>query len=244
MFNITICNDNYEEVKALKEHLQQYSKDHNIKYKLSIYTKIETLIASASKPTDIILLDIKLENKQVVKQTNDHIQVHFTSVEVIYMCDVLKFMLNGFDLKSHRYILKPIKYKSLEDELNATIKNLETKDIDISFDAFDNQEELPKEDIDLEGLDAEEIYFIEGLKKECIAVTADSEIKLLYNINYLEKNLNSDLFLRCSKDYIINLRNISKIGKYFVVSNGYEILVPKKNFKELKDKLKIILDIK
>lgn len=227
MFNIAICNENYDEVKALKEYLQQYSKNHNIKYKLSIYTKIDTLIASASKLIDIILLDIKLDNKQIVTQMNNHIQSHFTSVEVIYMCDVIRFMLNGFDLKNHRYILKPITYKSLEDELNASIENIKLK-----------------KNIYLDGLDAKGIYFIKEIKKECIAVTVDSEIKLPYNINYLEKKLNSDLFFRCGKDYIINLRKISKIGKYFAILNGYEILVPKKNFKDLKDKLKIMLDIK
>lgn len=72
-----------------------------------------------------------------------------------------------------------------------------------------------------------EINYIEGLKDYVIVYTDEQKIVTAMNIKTIESQLPSNIFVRVSKSYIINLQHIKAVDNNFVMIKDKEIPIGK-----------------
>ena len=238
MINVTICCDELDQVSILNSYLVKFSSCHDFKYKLSSFKSFNELASNPPKHIDILLLNINLTNKQTVFNTYKRIRSLYSDIQIVFIPEIVDFMLNGFSLKDFKYILKPLKYSAFEDEFLLCIRDLcvENKLIEKS--------NIYKSPINmLGGVSTASILFIESRGSNCIAYTSNNFVSIPNNINVLEKNLSTSTFFRCHNNYLINLKKISKLNRTSVIINSKIVPVSGNKFKELKNRLLFMLKI-
>lgn len=70
-------------------------------------------------------------------------------------------------------------------------------------------------------IDAEEILFVEKVKKKCIIHTKFQHYETSEQLAVIEPKLDPDTFFRCHKSYIINIHRVEKVLPY--ADRAYEI---------------------
>lgn len=230
MFNVTICWDKIEQTKILSKYLAKFSIDKDFKYNLTTCNSLDKLLLNHPKHIDILFLYIELTDKNTATATYKKLQSIYSDIKIIFIPEILNFMLNGFALKDFHYLLQPLSYESFEDEMSSCTGTLNTT----TDETYVNL---------LNGVFAKTILYIEDKGNECVAYTNNSMFQIPHDLNHIEKLLTSSFMFRCHKNYIINLKNLSRIGKYFVIIKSREIPVDSNKFGDLKHKLLIILNL-
>ncbi len=234
MFNISIISNNNIKVNALCEYLKKYSSLNNFKYKLYKYDSLDTLLKSHQDKLDILFTIIDLTDNTSFYYISNTLKSLYKDIEIIFMPEIVDFMLNGSCLKNSKYIIGPLKYASFEDELTVCINDLHKKNK--TYSTKDTSCLLSNIPID-------SILFIKSQQNTCIAYTLYGYTNLDYDINQLENILATSTFYRCHDNYIINIKKISRLNKDSVIINSKLIPVSSYNFKILKEKLLFKLKI-
>lgn len=236
MLNITICFDDLDQMGILNSYLIKFSSSHNCKYKLSSFNSLDDLLNKNPKQIDILLLNINLNNKQTVLNTYHKLTSLYNSIQIIFIPEIVDFMINGFYLKDFKYILKPLNYPSFEEEFLLCIKD---------FDAINKPiKNIPQNHLSaFDGVSTKSILFIESRGYNCIAYTTNFSINLNHSLSMLENDLDCSIFFRCHNNYLINLNKINKLNRNYVIIDSKVVPVSNDKFSELKNKLLFILKI-
>ncbi|MCR8746682.1 LytR/AlgR family response regulator transcription factor [Romboutsia lituseburensis] len=248
MINVSICCNDLKQTNILNDFFKNFSSSNHLKYKLSKYSSFDHLVCAPPENLDILFLSINLNNKQSVHDINNKFKLLYKNLQIIFIPEIMDFMLNGFCLKDFRYILMPLKYESFEDEVSSCLNDLKKpksatgKSINNIFQ-FKNYEDIDKPLVVLSGISTNSILFIESRGDHCLIYTPSKCVKKEYRIDQLEKKLCPSTFFRCHDSFIINIKKINKLTRSSVIVNSKIIPVSEKSFKTLKDKLLVMLKI-
>lgn len=238
MLNIAISYNDNNKIKILNEFLNVFFKSLNIKYKVFNFYSLDYLISAPPKSIDILLINVKLNNRNSVLDINNKINFLYTSSQLIFIPEIVDFMINGFYMKDFNYILPPLKYDCFKTELNLCLKNIDyNKNQQQKITGLYPHINIPSE------VKTRSIIYIYSNKNTSLAYTDTNVIHIPHNLSFLEKNLDCNIFFRCHDNYIINLYKLKKINKDNVLTNLSIIPISKHKFPSLKNKLIEILKL-
>lgn len=226
MIKIVICEDEKEQQELLKLYMDKIFEGLSIKYSLEIFNSGEELLKRYSKDTQLLLLDIQMGTINGM-DTARKIREIDEDVEIIFITALIEYVLEGYEVRAYRYLIKPIKYDDLRNNLLNCIKEIKIK----------NKYIIVKEQGNRIKLDINEITYVE-VQKETITIHTLSKIyKINETMNNIEKEINCTRFFRCHKSFLVNLEHIKSIKQYIaVLENNEEVPISRYRFKETKDK--------
>lgn len=226
MIKIVICEDEKNQQELLKAHIEKIFKEIPIKYSLDIFNSGEELLENYSKDIDIVLLDIQL-NEINGMDTARKIRFLDNKVEIIFITSLIEYVLEGYEVRAYRYLMKPVKYDDLKENIINCVKEVDIK----------NKYIMIKEQGSQIKIDINEITYVE-VQKETITIHTLNEIyKINGTMNNIEKEIDCSRFFRCHKSFLVNLEHVKSIKQYVVIlENGEEVPVSRYRFKETKDK--------
>lgn len=226
MIKIVICEDEKEQQELLKLYMDKIFEGLSIKYSLEIFNSGEELLKRYSKDTQLLLLDIQMGTINGM-DTARKIREIDEDVEIIFITALIEYVLEGYEVRAYRYLIKPIKYDDLKNNLLNCIKEIKIK----------NKYIIVKEQGNRIKLDINEITYVE-VQKETITIHTLSKIyKINETMNNIEKEINCTRFFRCHKSFLVNLEHIKSIKQYIaVLENNEEVPISRYRFKETKDK--------
>lgn len=230
MFNIGVCCNDVKEMNVLDTYLNKFSSINNFNYNLYKFNSIESFLHNLAFNFDIILISIDLKNKSLIYDIHNKCTSFNKDVKIIFIPEIVDFMINGFFLKDFRYVLSPVNYSSFEDELSSCMNELNYITQKIQYTILDN-------------IDYDSILFIEANKNSSVIHTTIDTINYNHKLNHLYKELNDSRFFICHKNYIVNIEKISKLSKYNITINSNTIPVSINRFNELKNNLLTMLNL-
>ena len=213
---INECSNGFEAVKSIKEF----------------------------KP-DVVFLDIqmpKLNGFDVVELLADE------APQIIFVTAFDEYAIKAFDANALDYLLKPVN----PDRLKIAIKRLEEK---ISIEAkpdFKNavneivQKNLPlqriliKENTKVHVIPVNEIIYIEAQDDYVLIQTLDKSYLKNERLANLEAELDSQVFIRIHRSFLVNIDYINRIESYskdsklVKLKTGFEIPVSRSGYGKLK----------
>ncbi|WGX75226.1 response regulator [Paraclostridium bifermentans] len=154
MIRIAICEDEKDQQELLEGYINEAFKSLSLQYKLDIFSSGEELLERYSKDFDIVLLDIQLGEINGM-DTARKIRILDNNVEIIFITSLIEYALEGYEVRAYRYLVKPVKYENLKDNIISCIKEVEIK----------NKYIIVKEQGNQIKLDINEITYIEVQKK-------------------------------------------------------------------------------
>ncbi len=226
MIKIAICEDKKEQQELLKTYINQIFEALYIKYKLEIFNSGEELLENYQNDTDVLLLDIQMgqingmDTARKIRSIDD-------KVEIIFITSLIEYALEGYEVRAYRYLIKPVKYENLKENIINCIKEVDIK----------NKYIIVKEQGNQIKLDINEITYVE-VQKETITIHTLNEVyKTNGTMINIEKDIDCDRFFRCHKSFLVNLEHIKSIKQYTaILENSEEVPVSRYRFKETKDK--------
>jgi two-component system response regulator LytT len=226
VIKIAICEDEKEQQELLKVYINQIFEELSIKYKLEILNSGEELLENYLKDTDILLLDIQM-GKINGMDTARKIRTLDEDVEIIFITSLIEYALEGYEVRAYRYLIKPVIYDNLKENIINCIKEVDIK----------NKYIMVKEEGNLNKIDISEIPYVEVQKETITIHTLNKVYKINGTMSNIEKEIDCSRFFRCHKSYLVNLEHVKSIKQYVaILENSEEVPVSRYRFKETKDK--------
>ncbi|MEW9078724.1 LytR/AlgR family response regulator transcription factor [Terrisporobacter glycolicus] len=226
MIKIVICEDEKEQHELLEKYIKEIFDGLSILYELRVFNSGEELLENYPKDTDILLLDIQMGQINGMDTARKIRKLH-DKVEIIFITSLIEYVLEGYEVRAYRYLIKPVKYDDLKNNIINCIKEIDIK----------NKYILIKEEGNRIKLDINEISYIEVQKEDITIHTLNQIYEIKGTMNNIEKEIDCCRFFRCHKSYLVNLDYIKSIKQYVaILENKEEVPISRYRFKETKDK--------
>lgn len=171
---------------------------------------------------DLLFLDIEMPTINGL----DFAQSLPTDKLVILTTAYSQYALQGYELDAIDYLLKPIKKERLAKAITKAIayqKLLTFHEQKNTFEASNDNSILIKSDRKYYKITFDEIKFIEALKDYVVIYTRNNKLITAMNLKTIHQKLNSELFIRVSKSYLINLSFIDSFDSHTIYIDDAEI---------------------
>lgn len=212
---IAICDDAAEDINLLKEALYSYDASLDI----ISYTDGQTLVddfLESRHAINILFLDIYMPGLDGIKTTETIRRVR-KDIRIIFITSSREHYSQAYEVFAFNYILKPLErerlYRILDQALDE-LKREANRKISISYKSK------------VYSVDYRDILYIESNNKFILFHKTDGETIQCYGkLDAIEKDLPSELFIRCHQSFIVNAIHIKEMGKnYFPKERYYEYL--------------------
>jgi len=228
MYNIAICDDEQDFVTELEEMIQKYVGETGIEIRTTKFKNGLKLIECNKIELDLIFLDIQMDTINGL-ETAKRLREKDEKVSIIFLTSLAKYALAGYEYRAWNYIIKPITYVRLKNELDKWLKNYKRDDKKyILVHNGDGQQRV----------DLNTLQYLETYNRNVLLHTDKGEIISYKKMKELEAELEEDHFLRCHSSYLVNLFFVKRVGKLELeLTNGERLPISQPKRKLVMEKL-------
>ena len=213
MLHIAICDDEKGFVQYLTDLLNRYSKETGQDIKITPYYDGIELIEKYDTTIDLIFLDIRMKLVNGLHAA-ERIRQRDERVGIIFLTTLTQYGLEGYKYQADDYIIKPIKYARLKDEMSLFLKK--HRHNTSPFIIISNDKGKYR-------ITLKDIRYIETSNRNLL-VHAQDDIICYKTMREMEKSLSNQGFCRCHSSYLVNMLYIKRIKKLEIVLTTGEII--------------------
>jgi DNA-binding LytR/AlgR family response regulator len=169
---------------------------------------------------DLLFLDIKMPQLTGIEfiKTLDH------KPHIILVTAYSEYALDAFEYDVLDYLLKPVSFQRFLKSVNKAMNRLQVKTEHLINDQSPESSFMYlKHDKKNVKVMLNDILYFEGCGNYVKVVTSSKEILTYQTLNFLEKQLSGDGFLRIHKSYIISLNKIDAFTTETVEVKQHEL---------------------
>ena len=226
MYKISLCDDNTSYLPEFKKHLQKIFEDYSVSYELNCFTTLKDLDRHEKEsPSDLLFLDILLINENGMEYAKK-LRSNGSNISIIFITTSHDYAIDSYDVMPVYYLLKPIDPEKLK---TAVLRALSIQNVTITFESVQNSLVF----------DADSILYLEVFNHTIVIHTKDGNSNNIRgNLSDIEKALPPLFFHRIHRSYIVNLKHIRRIWRYFVeLTDGTELPVARNQFNTIRNRL-------
>ena len=215
MLRVGIVEDNEIDLEKLISYLHSYEETRNVQIEVMEYTNGTALLSQYRSCYDVIFLDIEMPGIDGM-QTAEKIREMDEEVILIFITNMAKYAIRGYQVQALDYVLKPVKYESFAMKMDKVIRLAEKKK---------DQSITIKTGTDTHRLLISHIQYIEVVRHMLIYHTEDGDICSRGVLRDVEAVLEENGFCKCNKCYLVNLRHVRSIkdGMVLVGTNQLQV---------------------
>ena len=230
MLHVAICGDECAFVDHLTGLLNQYAAETGEYIKVTAYYDGMELIEKYDPSIDLIFLDIQmrlisgLQAAKCIRQKDEE-------VGIIFLTTLAQYGLEGYKYQATNYILKPIQYIRLKDEIKQFLKR-HRKERD-PFIVISNDTGRYKVLLN-------SLSYVETFGRKLLVHAQQGDIVCHKSMKEMENTLRNKGFARCHTSCLVNLQYVKKAnGKELQVRliTGETIPISQPKRKEFMEKL-------
>lgn len=243
---VIIVEDEAPARELLKAYLQRYE---NIELLTECADGFSGAKAINENKPDLVFLDIqmpKLTGFELIELLDEMPRIIFTTAYDQYA-------LKAFELSAVDYLMKPFSRERFDEAIQKVFSQFAQKQVNTTN--IENLTRKIKEDTEtierlfiktgnrIDVVPIAEIIHIEAEDDYVEIFTAGKKFLKKETMNYLEKNLPKEIFIRVHRSSIINTNFINKLERYgkesylVILKDGRKVNVSKSRVKELKEQL-------
>ena len=235
MLRVVICDDDSISLDSIYQMTTRVLGEQGVHAKIHKYSDAAQISQQMLKSCDIALFDIDYENanyngmdlaRRLRRERKDAV--------IIFVTNFIEYAPEGYEVQAFRYVLKKELKTELKEYLIQAVEQLkgvkETLKIQINGEIID--------------IVLEDILYIEVLQHNVTIHVKKDETGLVVRtyslyatLSELEKQLETQGFLRIHKSYLVNMRHITKFQcREATLISGVVLRVGEKSYSENKKK--------
>jgi two-component system, LytTR family, response regulator LytT len=215
--SICVVEDNLEDAQRLLAFLKQYKEDNpSFLFTSEIFNNVGPFVDRYSKRFDIIFMDIDFNHNSEGFAAIEQIRKIDNDVAVIFVTNMAKFAVKGYEVSAFDFIVKPIIYSVFCIKMQRLLAHLETRrssEVVISAE---------KRSIKV---NTEKLLYVEVARHRIIYHTVDGNISTYDSMKNVEEKINDPLFCKCNNCYLVNLRFVDSLDTDFVYIGKDKLLM-------------------
>ncbi len=198
---IAIVEDDPQTNKQLKQYVERYYEANQQSVEVVCFFDGEEITESYKCDFDIILMDIEMKFVDGISAA-EYIRRFDEKVVIIFITNSVKYAVKCYVVNAQGYIVKPVNYFALSEELARAEKQILHNAAD-KYLLINTKGGAVKYSYN-------EIVYIESVRHKLILHTLNDELEIFGSVKSLEQ-LVDGTFFRCNNCYIVNLRYVSGI---------------------------------
>lgn len=119
-----IVEDDKNSSKLLGKYLDKFSKDHDCKFTTSTFFTAGDYIENCRSGFDIVFMDIELPDGNGMESVRRIRELGVESL-VIFVTNLAKYAVQGYEVKAFDFIVKPVNYYNFELKLLSALECLD-----------------------------------------------------------------------------------------------------------------------
>ncbi len=228
MIRITICDDNRELCKHLKDVLDnRYGRGVCV----TVYNDLQDLKrdyepGKECTPADILIMDMDMNGTNGIDVVAG-IQERFSLVKVIFITDHIEFSTQIFRVNPNNFLLKPIKEEALLDAIERAKRQIHEEEDECFVVTFKGT---------VFKIKIRDIIYFESEKRTVILHGRNESWTIYRKLDEVQEVV-PDYFLRCHQSYLVNMNEIRSLKPLCLeLIQGDEIPVSRPKYKEAKER--------
>jgi two-component system LytT family response regulator len=233
-----------DERLARKELRSLLNRFHEIEVIDECSNADEAKVAIELHRPDLIFLDIQMPGKNGFELLNDLDR----APKVIFVTAYDEYAIKAFEVNALDYLLKPVNPDRLEEAINKVIRQKQ-EPVPVQEEIIDGLRNKLFEDDQIFLKDGEKCWFV-TLKDVRMFESEGNYVRVYFNeyrplilksLNALEEKLDSKVFFRANRKFIINLKWVTGIENWFngglqaQLKNGEKIEISRRQAARFKD---------
>ena len=189
MLRVAVAEDNPKDRERLLSFLKQYGEEKHVQIEVTEYTDGSELLEQYRPCYDVIFLDVEMPQMDGMKAA-EKIRETDEEVILIFITNMAKYAIRGYEVQALDYVLKPVKYQafSVKDKSIAIKTGTATHRILLSH-----------------------IQYVEVVQHLLIFHTEDGDFSTRGVLKDVEAVLEENGFYKCNKCYLVNLRHVRSV---------------------------------
>lgn len=214
MLHVAICDDEKDFVSHLTNLLKQYSAETGEEIRITAFYDGLELIEKYDSTINLIFLDIQMKLVDGLR-TAERIRQMDEKVGIIFLTTLTQYGLEGYKYQAANYIIKPMKYVRLKDEMN-------------KFLARSRQNDAPSvvvvNDTGKYRVFLKNLRYVETFNRNLLFHTEQEKIICYKSMKEMEMELKERGFARCHSSYLVNLYYVKGVRKLEIILVTGEVL--------------------
>lgn len=219
MYHIAIVEDEAEFSEQLQEYLQQYGREHDLRFKISVFGDGAEILEDYQPLYDIILLDIEMPKVNGMKAA-EQIRAMDADVMLMFITNMANYAIRGYEVGALDFVMKPINYYIFSMKMTRVLKRSRKKS---------QQDILLTLPDGVKKLNVQQIYYVEVQNRVLSYHTKEGVFSMRGTMQSVEQMLLPYAFAKCNHWYIVNLKHVSEVKKTTVIVAGHELDVSRRN---------------
>lgn len=201
---IAICDDDKTQREYLATLVREWTKESNKTLMLELFENAREFLFSwsADQSYDALLLDIQmpgLNGMELARKIRERNEL----LAIIFITGFSDYMDEGYEVSALHYLIKPVKEEKLFSVLDRASKKV-TKQMKTL---------LIEQDGEMIRVNQETIISLEAFAHTIDITTTEQHFQVKTGIDQLEHQLDTHLFVRPHRSYLVGLNYISQLGK-------------------------------
>lgn len=213
MFKIAIVEDNSAAAEKLKGFLERFAGENEESFDILVFGEAGSFLDGYRQIYDMVFMDIELPGTNGLEAAR-RLRLVDKKVTLIFVTNMARFAVKGYEVDAADYIVKPIHYGDFELKLKRIITRYTEADEAI----------LVVRQSGFLRLLLREIRYIEVRGHRLMFHTEDGIVEGGGTLAQTEEKLYGKGFLRCNKCYLVNQRHITSVDGYVLKLTGGEAL--------------------
>lgn len=218
MLKIAICENDVNHIYLLEKMILDWSEKVSKKVIIDRYISAEAFLFQLEdiNAYHLLIVEAKMNKMSGIKLV-ERIRKHNKDMEVIFISDTIKYALYGYKVRAIDYLIKPIDKKELERPLEI-LKDKINKMAELSSKIVI---EYGKKNIKI---DYNKIIYCIMFSPYIDICTVNDKFTIRKKISDMEKILPSNLFIRCHKSYLVNVKYIRQVTKKNIIMENKQVI--------------------
>ena len=200
MIRVFLCDDDPSYLEYLSGIVGQFFQQNKIEAGIKTFLDGETLLEEPEM-ADLVFLDVEMPQMDGMKAA-EKIRETDEEVILIFITNMAKYAIRGYEVQALDYVLKPVKYEAFSVKMDK-VKRLAEKKKDKSISI--------KTGTATHRLLLSHIQYVEVVQHLLIFHTEDGDFSTRGVLKDVEAVLEENGFYKCNKCYLVNLRHVRSV---------------------------------
>ena len=206
MYKLAICDDSPADTLYLQGLVSKWARKADKMIEIQTFASAEAFLFEyeEEKSFDILLLDIEMAEMDGVTLARK-IRAGNQEVQIIFITGYADYIADGYEVEALHYLLKPVKEEKLFEVLERAVVKLARNERTLLLENADGTMRVP----------LYEIRWIE-VQRNYVSIHAAEDYTMKKSLSEVETELDEG-FMRTGRSFIINLKQVRRIGKTEVI---------------------------